>query len=115
MPRSTLAAEGLPAKVLGALKKLGADLRTARQRRAMTQAVMARNMYVTEKTVRRVEAGDPGVSLGVYASALFVLGLSDRLGQIASPETDAYANWQQRQAAPKRVREKGTRSDGLDF
>lgn len=115
MARSTLSAQALPDKVLATLKKFGEDIRTARQRRTMTQEVMAKNMYVTAKTVRRVESGDPGVSFGVYASALFVLGMAERLAQIAAPETDAYANWQQKQFAPKRVRVRKNTKDRLDF
>lgn len=105
----------MPEKVLATLKKFGEDIRMARQRRVMTQEVMAKNMYVTAKTVRRVEAGDPGVSLGVYTSALFVLGMAERLAQIVAPETDTYANWQQKQSAPKRVRAKKGKIDRLDF
>lgn len=115
MARSTSGVTALPDNVLAALQKLGEDIRIARQRRGMTQEIIARNMYVTAKTVRRVEGGDPGVSLGVYASALFVLGMVDRLAQIAAPETDTLANWQERQLAPKRVRAKKNAVDRLDF
>lgn len=115
MTRKTLGTTALPDKVQVAIQKLGMDIKLARQRRIMTQEVLAKNMFVTAKTVRRVEAGDPGVSLGVYASALFVLGFADRLAQIAAPEADQFANWQQRHNMPKRVRQKKDKDDRLDF
>lgn len=104
MTRSTLANEGLPTRVLKSLKQLGLNLRLARQRRNMTQATLAQNMFVTAKTVRRMESGDPGVSMGVYATALFVMGMENVLSKIASPEADSYANWQVRESAPQRIR-----------
>jgi len=55
MTRSTLGTQALPDKVLVALKRLGENIRIARQRRTMTQEVMSRNMYVTTKTLRKEE------------------------------------------------------------
>lgn len=115
MTRSTLGTKSLPDKVIALLQKFGGDIRIARQRRGMTQSHLSQNMFVTTKTIRRVEAGDPGVSFGVYANALFVLGLSDCLSDIAAPENDSFANWQQKQKAPKRVRKNKVEIDKLDF
>lgn len=113
MTRDTLGIAGLPNKMDEEMRRLGADIRLARQRRSMTQKMMAESMFVTAKTVRRVEAGDPGVSLGVYAAALFVLGFMGRLAKLAAPEMDTWGNWQQRKNAPKRVRIK--KDEELDF
>ncbi|MDP1993370.1 MAG: helix-turn-helix transcriptional regulator [Syntrophales bacterium] len=113
MTRDTLGITGLPSKMDEEMRRLGADIRLARQRRNMTQQMMAESMFVTAKTVRRVEAGDPGVSLGVYAAALFVLGFMGRLAKLAAPEMDTWGNWQQRKKAPKRVRT--PKDDELDF
>ncbi len=40
-------------------------------------------------TLRRVERGDPSVSLGIYATVLFVLGLLPKLASVAAVEGDA--------------------------
>lgn len=38
-----------------------------------------------------MEKGDPSVSMGVYASALWLLGLADGLGDLADPVKDVRA------------------------
>jgi len=36
---------------------------------------MAARAFITRTTLLKVERGDPGVSLGTYATVLFILGL----------------------------------------
>jgi len=49
-----------------------------------------------------VEKGEPGVSLGAYATVLFVLGFAERLGDLADPGTDELVDVLRRYgAAPK--------------
>ncbi|CAN5167820.1 hypothetical protein BH10PSE1_BH10PSE1_18130 [soil metagenome] len=45
-------------------------------------------MLVSRGTLHRLEAGDPTVGLGVLASALFVLGLTNRLSELISADLD---------------------------
>ena len=72
----------LPPKVRRSLTKLGVDLATARKKRNLTAVMMAERLGVAKSTYLRVEKGDPTVSMGVYAMALFVLGFGDALGEI---------------------------------
>ena len=65
---------------------------------------MASRMFVARKTLYRLEKGDPGVSIGILASALWVLGLEKDLLQIADPERDKIGIYRERQHLPKRVR-----------
>lgn len=74
---------------------------------------MASRMFVTRKTLARLEKGDPGVSFAVFASALWVLGLEKDLLSIAAPEQDKIGIFQERKRLPERVRR--PRSDDLDF
>jgi hypothetical protein len=46
---------------------------------------------VSVPTLIRMERGDPSVSIGVYTTALWLLGLSSALGEIASPARDLRA------------------------
>ncbi|MBL0166951.1 MAG: DNA-binding protein [Propionivibrio sp.] len=39
----------------------------------------------------RLEAGEPGVGMGIYASALWLIGRDGALADLASPEADAGA------------------------
>ena len=40
-------------------------------------------------TLNKVEKGDPGVSMGTYATVLFVLGMTARLDDLADPRHDS--------------------------
>jgi transcriptional regulator with XRE-family HTH domain len=75
---------------------------------------MASRMFVTRKTLARLENGDPGVSLAVFASALWVLGFEKDLDEVAALEHDKVGLHREQQRLPKRVRAKESRDD-LDF
>lgn len=93
----------LPIPVKRALAKLGRDIRTARVRRRIPTTTMAERAFITRPTLLKVERGDPGVSLGVYATILFVLGLSDRIGELAAPGQDEVGFELEAQGLPKRI------------
>ena len=66
--------------------------------------MLAERALIDRKTLRKVERGDPGTSLGVYATVLFVLGMADRLERLADPATDALGIDLSTDDLPKRVR-----------
>jgi hypothetical protein len=66
-------------------------------------ALMGERAFVSRNTVARVERGDPGVSMGIYASVLFVLGMADRLGELADPSTDDVGLRLDEDRLPRRV------------
>src|SRR3546814_20760230 len=73
-----------------ALARLGSDLRDARLRRSLPADVVASRAFTTRPTLRRIEAGDPGVGIGIYAAVLQALGLLDGLGALADPANDPH-------------------------
>jgi transcriptional regulator with XRE-family HTH domain len=87
-----------------ALGKLGGDLRDARRRRRLTMAVLADRAFTSRSTLQRVEAGDPSVSIGIYAAVLHALGLLDGLGQLADPALDTVGQALADESLPQRVR-----------
>jgi len=97
----------LPAK--RALAKLGGDIRSARLRRRITTATMAERAFITRPTLRKVEHGDPGVALGIYATVLFVLGLTPRLADLADTRRDDLGLQLEEERLPKRVRHPGAK------
>ena len=99
----------LPLPLRRSLLKLGADLRDARKRRRLPTAIVAERAQISLPTLRRVERGDASVSLGTYATVLWVLGLSDRLTQLAAPETDAVGLGLEAERLPQRIRLKRRR------
>ena len=70
------------------LHKLGLDIRDARRRRRLPAEVIAQRAFTSRPTLQRIEAGDHGVGIGIYAAVLQALGLLDGLGQIADPSRD---------------------------
>ena len=96
----------LPPKVRRSLAKLGADLAVARRKRALTMQMMAERLGVAKSTYVRVEKGDPSVTMGVYAMAMFVLGFGEPLGQIVDPRGDEQGLLLDVERLPKRVRVK---------
>src|SRR5258708_27516760 len=76
-----------PVPVTRALRKLGHDIRDARRRRRIPVAILAQRASISRTTLNKVEKGDPGVSLGSYATVLFALGMADRLADVADPGT----------------------------
>lgn len=93
----------IPLPVRKALAKLGADLRDARRRRIPT-AIMAGRSAVVRATLRKAEKGDPGVSIGTYASLLFVVGLTEQLADLADARFDATGLAFEEERLPKRIR-----------
>lgn len=94
----------LPLPVKRALAKLGQDIRSARLRRRITTITMAERAFITRMTLRKVERGDPGVSLGIYATVMFVLGLTPRLADLADSRADEVGLQLEEERLPKRVR-----------
>jgi hypothetical protein len=86
--RVSKATTALPLPVKRALRKLGADISVARRRRKITTTLMAQRAFIDRRSLARVEKGDPGVSMAIYATVLFVLGIADRIGELASPASD---------------------------
>ena len=95
---------GLTIPVKRALHKLGGDIRDARRRRRIPMALLAERSRVSRTTLSRVEKGDPGTSMGVYATVLFVLGMTDRLADLADPRHDSIGLALEEERLPQRIR-----------
>jgi transcriptional regulator with XRE-family HTH domain len=77
-----------PYPVEQTLKRLGANLRTARLRRNLTIAEMAEKIGTGDRAVADAERGKPSTGIAVYAALLWALDLLDPLTDVASPERD---------------------------
>ena len=86
------------------LLKLGRDLCDARRRRRIPTSLMAARVGVSRSTLLKAERGDPAVSLGVYATMLFVLGLVERIAELADPRHDEVGLALEEERLPKRIR-----------
>ena len=93
-----------PIPVFRALTKLGQDIKDARRRRRIPVAVLAQRASISRTTLSKVERGDPGVSLRIFATVLFVLGMIERLSDLADPRHDTVGLELAEQLLPKRIR-----------
>ncbi len=93
-----------PLEVRKAASELGMNLRVARKRRRMLQGDLAQKAGVGEKTVRRLEKGDGGVSVGNVLSVLWALGLLPTARALADPDTDEHGKTLELARLPERVR-----------
>jgi len=93
----------LPATVKRSLTKFGNDLATAGRKRGLTILAVTERTGVSKNTYLRAEKGDPGVGLGVYAMALFVLGFGDPLGTLIDMSGDVTGLLLDEQRLPKRI------------
>jgi transcriptional regulator with XRE-family HTH domain len=80
--------KSVPPRVETLLKDLGESIRLARLRRKITTTMLAERAGMTRKTLKSIEMGDSGVSLGAFANVLFCLGLQNDLAAVA--QTDEF-------------------------
>lgn len=88
MPKSSAHNDWLPQQAVKALRELGGQLAIARVRRKESLRGWAKRIGVSVRTVQRLEDGDPGVGMGVYAAALWLIGRVDALPALADPSLD---------------------------
>lgn len=79
MPKASQAIDSLPNSVQVSLELLGEHLRLG----AAHECVRS--------DLKDMERGDPRVGMGVYATALWLMGRDEALRALAAPEDDAQA------------------------
>src|SRR5690348_11017416 len=92
------------AAVRRTLRKLGQDLHDARRRRRLPMSVVADRAFTTRVTLQRIEKGDPGVSIGIYAAVLQALGLLEGLADLADLSRDSVGQALATAELPNRTR-----------
>jgi len=90
--------------VLQAIVKLGENLRIARKRRGLRIVDLAQAAGCSPDTLRRLESGDPGVSLGVLARVAAELGYAQELAGLMEAAKDFAGLKGEVQRLPQRVR-----------
>jgi len=86
------------------MRKLGQDIRDARRRRRIPVAIMAQRASISRVTLFKLERGEAGVAMGTYATVLFVLGMVDRLEDLADATHDAVGLALEEERLPQRIR-----------
>lgn len=88
MTKASSALSQMPPSTVAALEQLGADLAVARLRRKESLKIWAKRIGVSVPTLLRLEAGEASVSLGVLATALWLIGRDGALATLATPKED---------------------------
>ncbi len=102
--RTSRASVVLPIPVKRALRKLGHDLRDARRRRRIPVITAAQRASISRTTLVKIEKGDPGVAIGIYATVLFVMGMVERVSELADPKSDQVGLQLEEEHLPQRIR-----------
>lgn len=68
------------------LTVVGENIKLARLRRKITATMLAERADISRVTLRKVEDGESGVTMGVYANVLFCLGLEKDLRLLAGDD-----------------------------
>ena len=68
------------------LNQFGENIKLAYRRRGYSQLLISERTGLSRLTIRRIEQGDPKVSIGHYVSVLSVLGLVEDFAKIASDD-----------------------------
>jgi transcriptional regulator with XRE-family HTH domain len=88
MPKTPGTLLAMPPAASQALRTLGENLAIARARRRESQRAWAKRLGVSIPTLIRMERGDPGVSAGIYVTALWLMGAAAKLPDLAAPVAD---------------------------
>jgi hypothetical protein len=70
----------------------------------MPMAYAADRALISRSTLHKIERGDPGVSLGAYATVLFGFGMIGRLEQLVDKRWDWIGLAQEEDRLPRRIR-----------
>jgi len=68
------------------LSTLGENIMLARKRRKYSQSLISDRTSLSRLTVRKIERGDPTVSIGHYVAVLSVLGLVEDFSNVANDD-----------------------------
>lgn len=90
------------------LEELGENIRLARLRRRLSTQLVAERAGMSRTTLRAIEKGEAGVTIGAYANVLHCLGLEKDLARMARDDVLGRklqdAGLPTRARAPKRQR-----------
>jgi transcriptional regulator with XRE-family HTH domain len=101
-----------PLPVRRAQRNLAGSIATWRKLRGLTQAQLAERADVSRGVIRRLEAGDGGVSVENLLRALRALGIHDLLNEALDPLASDIGRLRSDQELPRRVRPKRLTNNG---
>jgi transcriptional regulator with XRE-family HTH domain len=101
MPRSGNSLSALPQQTAEPLRNLGLRLRAHRVHRGWTIAEAAERLLCSPTTLRSLESGRPGTSIGLLAHALWLFGEIDSFDALAPAPAGLAAGRRVRRSAAR--------------
>ena len=111
MPSRSIGIAAIPKECVSQIISLGENIKKARIIRKLRQKDIAKQVAISVKTYRKIEAGDPTVSVGLYLSTLYMLELNKEFSNLAT--NDKIGEALERRARSKRIKIKQNKE--LDF
>ncbi len=99
-----MAVKQTPVRVQRAATDVGVHLAAWRRMQDLTAVQVAERANISRDTLRRLEHGDPGVSLGTLLGVARALGALERLVDSLDPYQTDLGRARAASALPKRVR-----------
>jgi transcriptional regulator with XRE-family HTH domain len=93
-----------PLRVQRAAAEIGTQLTSWRKLQNLTAEQVADRANISKTTLRKLEHGDPGVTLQTVLSVLRALGALDRMVGALDPYTTDLGRTRASTALPKRIR-----------
>ncbi len=103
MPKQHVRPATVPPEVHPVLCQLGERVALARRRRGLRLVDLAKQIGISAPTMVRLERGEPTVSFGAFAMALWALGLLDDLARVGDPRRDEVGLARDLENLPKHV------------
>jgi transcriptional regulator with XRE-family HTH domain len=103
------------AEVSKRVTQLGQRIRIARIRRGLSIVDLADKAGINRNTLNALELGKSGVTLTVFITVLWALGLENTLDSAADPDADTHGKVLEASRQPKRVRKQQLTRDDYDF
>lgn len=110
MARKNILTTDPPFQVEQSIKRLGANLKTARLRRNMTIEEVAEKIGTGRRAIIQAEKGSPSTSAAVYTALLWAYDLLGAMSELANPAKDKEGL----ALETKRERARGNNSGELD-
>jgi transcriptional regulator with XRE-family HTH domain len=101
MPKVSKISKSPPAAVERILTRLGQNIHVARLRRKMRLEDLAERVGISRYVMSDIEKGKPTTAIASYIGALWALGLTDDLREIADPDRDQEGKALEASRAPK--------------
>jgi transcriptional regulator with XRE-family HTH domain len=93
----------LPEPMKHSLRQIGKNIQIARKRRRIPLREMSERTLISIPTLRKIEAGSPSVSLGIFLQVLWTLQLHMEFELLADPTKDVIGIRKEQERLPKKV------------